>query len=289
MANGTYAIGLEGKDDVDATANWWDGSDLERELYDRHDLAGLGEIRYEGAAEKPFRIGWPLADIDYDTSMAAEVLVDRTITVRKGVSLTIRPGSTLYFRKNTGLEVFGCLIAAGDDHRIRFTSEAQSGPSDWNEVHLEHAENSRIENCDFEYATWGLHIHYVPMEIKGCRFLHNDGGMRFRSGPYDINTSLFAHNRLGLRTYLATAVIRNNEIRENEIGIFIREKGAGIVIHENNIFGNERYNIRLGDFNHEDVDARRNWWGESSITPRAARWTLPIWGARPRVSWWPGR
>ena len=103
------------------------------------------------------------------------------------------------------------------------------------------------------------------MEIKGCRFLHNDGGMRFRSGPYDINNSLFAHNRLGLRAYLATAVIRNNEIRDNEIGIFVREKGAGITIHENNIFRNERYNIRLGDFNHEDVDARRNWWGKGDL------------------------
>jgi hypothetical protein len=27
------------------------------------------------------------------------------------------------------------------------------------------------------------------------------------------------------------------------------------------LYNNERYNLRLGDFNPEDVDGRQNWWG----------------------------
>lgn len=267
VANGSYAIGLEGEGDVDAPANWWGGGDLARKLYDRHDQKGLGEIRHQHEASRPFCIVWPVADLAYDATMRAKIAVDRTITVHKGATLTIKPGTTLYFGKNTGLEIFGCLNAVGDRRRIRFTSEAQSGPGDWGEIRLQHADNSRIENCDFEYANWGLHIHFVAMEIKGCRFLHNYGGMRFRSGPYEIDNSLFAHNRIGIRTYLATANIHHDEIRDNAIGIFIREKGGGITLHDNNIFANKRYDLELGDFNQEDVDAQHNWWGKGDLLP----------------------
>ena len=56
-------------------------------------------------------------------------------------------------------------------------------------------------------------------------------------------------------------IIENSAIVDNEIGIFIREKGSGFTIHKNNMHDNERYNLRLGDFNKDNVDARQNWWG----------------------------
>jgi hypothetical protein len=41
----------------------------------------------------------------------------------------------------------------------------------------------------------------------------------------------------------------------------VREQGGGLQIRENNIFGNRDYNIRVGDFNREDIQATGNWWG----------------------------
>ncbi|HHK60797.1 MAG TPA: hypothetical protein ENJ73_03605 [Desulfobacterales bacterium] len=144
---------------------------------------------------------------------------------------------------------------------MRFTALDGREPKSWNQISLEYAVGSVLEYCDFQYATWGLHVHYTPMTIAWCRFLDGDGGMRFRSGPYEIHDNLFARNRIGLRAYRATAVIRANVFRDNEIGIFVRERGGGLSITGNNLYNNERYNLRVGDFNVEDVPAPRNWWG----------------------------
>jgi parallel beta-helix repeat protein len=85
--------------------------------------------------------------------------------------------------------------------------------------------------------------------------------MRFRSGPVEIKRSIFEGNYIGMRAYRGNAVISDNIITKNEIGIFVREKGGGLTITHNNLFGNSGYNIRVGDFNDEDVSAPGNWWG----------------------------
>ncbi|HSH12645.1 MAG TPA: right-handed parallel beta-helix repeat-containing protein, partial [Desulfurivibrionaceae bacterium] len=146
--------------------------------------------------------------------------------------------------------------------RIIFTSLAEQGPGDWAGVRLERAVGSRLANCDFSYAEWGLHIHFVPITISGCRFLNNDGGMRFRSGPMLLTRSLFRGNRVGLRSYLGRMEISENEFVGNEIAIFVREGGEGLTLHRNNFHDNDRYNLRLGDFNQADVNAPDNWWGK---------------------------
>ncbi len=85
--------------------------------------------------------------------------------------------------------------------------------------------------------------------------------MRFRSGPIEIRNSSFRNNEIGMRSNQGIALVTENIISENRIGIFVREKGGGLKIRKNNMFANEDYNIRVGDFNDEDVDARENWWG----------------------------
>ena len=56
-------------------------------------------------------------------------------------------------------------------------------------------------------------------------------------------------------------MITENVITWNEIGVFIKEKGGSVAINRNNFIHNTNYNMRVGDSNDEDVDARRNWWG----------------------------
>jgi hypothetical protein len=77
-----------------------------------------------------------------------------------------------------------------------------------------------------------------------------------------LTNSLFTGNRIGLRSFFGKMEVLENEFTGNEIAIFVREGGAGVAIHRNNLHGNERYNLRLGDFDKEDVDARENWWGQ---------------------------
>ena len=131
----------------------------------------------------------------------------------------------------------------------------------WDEILLDHADGSIFSDCVFENATWALHVHFTRLRVEGCAFMKNYGGMRFRSGPIDITHSSFRENDIAIRSNAGNALITENSITANRIGIFVREKGSGLSIKKNNLFANGEYSIRLGDFNDEDVDARDNWWG----------------------------
>lgn len=260
--NGLYAIGNEGSQDVDAAGNWWGESDLAREIFDREDDKALGKIHFSPKLDSPAVFEWPLSNIISNTNWLGAIQINHPVTVQKGADLVVKPGTRATFARDIELLVFGSLIAEGTNRsRVVFTSQSASQAGDWLGIHLERATGSSFVNCDFSYGEFGLHSHFVPMKITGCRFYNNDIGIRFRSGPVQLSRSLFYNNRIGIRAFLGNMNIFENEIRNNEIGIFIREGGKGVKIYHNNLHNNDRYNLRLGDFNKDDVDARHNWWG----------------------------
>jgi len=261
-SNGLYAIDLDGDKDVSAPANWWGGVAPERVIFDKRLDPARGRVAYGKPATGPFHFIWPLQVIATETAWHGTVTVDKTVTVLPGATLTVSPGTMVEFADGTGIAVRGKLIARGSkDRQIVFTSVAKKGASDWEELQLEYATGSEIAHCRFEYATWGVHSHFTNLSITDSHFYRNYGGMRFRSGPVEVKNSIFEENSIGIRAYLGNAVISGNVITRNETGIFVREKGGGLLISRNNIYDNSNYNLRIGDFNAEDVNARDNWWG----------------------------
>jgi parallel beta-helix repeat protein len=278
VKNGLYALGIDGITDISAPMNWWEGSDVEKIIYDKNDEPSRGKVEYKPVSEKPFLFPWPLDTISTDTTWYGNIHIQRTVTVPSGITLKIAPNTKVMFSKETGLKITnGKILAIGErDKRIVFT-KSPSAPlfqrgvwgnsggfedSRWDEIFLEHASDSMFSNCDFEYATWAIHSHFTNLKVESCSFKNNYGGIRFRSGPVEIKNSVFEGNSIGVRAYRGSAVIRENVIKKNEIGIFVREKGGGLTIKRNNLFGNAEYNIRIGDFNDEDVNAAENYWGD---------------------------
>jgi len=261
-SNGLYAVEYEGTDDLAAPDNWWGSALPEQVIGDRRVDPKRGRLGYATASSVPHQITWPLREVSDDAFWYGAVRVDSTVTVPKGSSLAIAPGTKVLFKKDAGLIVRGMLIAEGKrDRRIVFTAQEPAGDSSWDEIILEYAEGSRIAYCLFEYATWGLHVHFTPLTVTNNMFRGNHGGMRFRSGPVQIVRSIFTGNNIGIRAYRGNALIRENLITDNETGIFVREKGGGLTITTNNLAANRGYGIRVGDFNDEDVSAQENWWG----------------------------
>lgn len=209
------------------------------------------------------------------TVWKGRVRINGLVRVPPEARLVILPGTVVEFSfydsngdgiGENGLFVQGGLIAKGSrQQRIVFTSSRQRpAVGDWGEINLEQAQESFFVNCDFQYGGWVFHSHFTVLTIKGCRFLNNDGGIRFRSGPVSIRDSLFRENRIGIRSFRGKGQIAGNRFVENEIAVFVRERGGGLTIQGNGFEQNDRYAIRLGDFNQEDVDARNNWWGGDS-------------------------
>jgi parallel beta-helix repeat protein len=260
--NGLYAVGLEGPGDVSAPQNWWGGDDLEKVIYDKTDEPSRGRVLHEKASADPFPYAWPSRTVPADITWVGNIVVLGTTTVTLGSTLTILPKTRVEFAEGSGLAVRGKIIAAGEhDGKITFTSLRKRGPSDWDELLLDSANGSVITNSVFEYATWGIHCHFTRLLVSDSQFRKNYGGMRFMSGPVEVKHSRFEDNYIGLRSYKGKALITENVITGNEIGIFVREKGSGLTVTRNNVFANRGYNMRVGDANDEDVNARENWWG----------------------------
>lgn len=263
-ANGIYAIDLDGPGNVAAPANWWGTDDPARVILDKRRESSRGSVSNERACDRPFRFTWPLQTVSSDTTWRGEIIISANTSVMNNATLKIEPGTTVRFARGTGLLIKGRMLAEGKpEQKIVFTSIEKKSASEWDEIQLEYATGSVISNCIFEYANWGLHSHFTNLTVSNSHFTNNFGGMRFRSGPVEIKESVFEHNSIGIRSYIGNAVIRNNVIARNETGIFVREKGGGLSITRNNIFDNSNYNIRVGDFNNEDVPARDNWWGST--------------------------
>jgi hypothetical protein len=262
LENGLYAISVEDNLDISAPLNWYGGVDPAQILYHQENDPDRGRIGYSPVREKPARFHWPLPTIPLDLKWQGDIIVPATVTLPADVTLMIGPGANVLFAAGAGMEVRGRLLALGSkQERIKFSALELQEPGAWGEIHLEHATGSRFSNCDFEYATWGIHGHFTPLPVVGCSFRNNQGGIRFRGGPLTIRNSGFSDNHIGIRSFMGDALITNCNITGNENGIFVRERGSGLKINHNNIFANNGYNIRVGDFNNEDIEAAANWWG----------------------------
>lgn len=261
-ANGLYAVDYEGTSDLVAQDNWWGEVNPEKVIGDKRIDPKRGRVKTDPKSAVPHAIIWPLNEVPAAVFWSGSVRVNSTVTVPKGSSLVIAPGTRVLFAKSTGLTVQGKLEAVGTGaDKITFSAQEPREDSLWDEIIMEYAEGSRIAHCIFEYATWGLHSHFTNLTVTDSLFRKNSGGMRFRSGPMLITRSVFTGNGIGIRAYRGNAVIRENLITDNDTGIFVREKGSGLNITGNNLAANRGYGIRIGDFNDEDVSARENWWG----------------------------
>ena len=260
--NGLYAIGLEGGMHVSAPLNWWGGDDIGQVVYDKQDDPARGSVLTEPPSTRPVPYAWPTAMVLANAIWSGEIQLLSTVTVSPDATLTVAPGTTVSFAEGAGLHVRGKLLSRGQENRwITFTAMRKKEPAAWDEVLLEYANGSVIAHSVFEYATWGVHSHFTNLVLTDSRFRRNVGGMKFMSGPVEIRRCLFEENAIGIRNHRGSGMITENIITRNETGIFIKEKGGSVAINRNNLIDNTNYNMRVGDSNDEDVDARRNWWG----------------------------
>ncbi|MHB8173629.1 MAG: right-handed parallel beta-helix repeat-containing protein [Nitrospirota bacterium] len=208
-----------------------------------------------------------------NTVWTGTVKVSGRLVVRRGVTLKIEPGTVVKFTPakldDTGLAecgmlVKGTIIADGSPGaRINFTSGAAvPKPGDWGEIQLISSKGSSFRDCDFSYGGWGLHIHHTRIKIADCTFMHNSfGGVRGKGGKVEIADCILKGMQIGIRYWKGAPFIHNSEISDNRTGIFWRQGCEGASIKYNNFQGNKDYDIKLGEGQTKDIDARMNWWG----------------------------
>ncbi len=244
-------------------------------------VLGNGETAREPIVQKRvYDRGMPVRAIEKDTVLSGTVVVEGVLVVPKGVTVTISPGTVVKFKRidvdgdgigDGEFYVEGGVIVKGTKERpVIFTSaEENPSPKDWKYFFINMAERAQIEWLISEYAFSGVQIHFTKATVRNSVFRHNIDGLRFSTVRGVFESNLMVDNVYGVRyeERATEAVLRRNRITGNRVGIFaVTECRGGLKIVENDIYGNERYDFKLGNRQKEDVPAGGNFWGTSNLT-----------------------
>jgi len=218
--------------------------------------------------------------IDQETHWSGEVHIDGVVTVKKGGRLTIAPGTRVLFAPrdidgdgigDSELLVEGALIAKGTAAQpIVFSSAAaQPEAADWKYLYLDFAREAEIDYIISEYAYSGLQVHFCKATVTNSIFRRNIDGLRFSTVNLLAAGNRMHNNRHGVRyeERRSKARLHHNDIRDNDIGLFVVTRSDDQAqIEQNNIVNNRQYNVKLGWQQPGDVTLPRNWWGTTDAT-----------------------
>lgn len=222
--------------------------------------------------------------ITEDAVWSGEIRITGMAVVKKEGRLTILPGTRVVFtpldRDGDGigdshLLVEGAIVARGTATApIVFTSGSpEPKRSDWKFLYLDFAREGVIEHIIAEYAYSGIQVHFCKARIADSVFRHNVDGVRFSTANLELTRSRIHDNIHGLRyeERRGTAHIHGNDIRDNDIGIFVVTRGEDRTrIEGNNITASRKYQVKMGHEQPADATFPRNWWGSSDPQEIAA-------------------
>ena len=225
-----------------------------------------------GAAEPLFL---DKAYITEDTTWSGTVILRGQNVVRRGVTLTILPGTVVKFAwidedgDNIGdgeLTVEGRFIAKGTKEQpILFTSAKETpAPKDWTFVQISVSRDSLVEHCIFEYAFSGLQVHYSTAHIRQNLFRYNFEGIRFSTTDINIEHNDIIENYYGIRCEAngSRTTITKNRFLKNDYAFFpVRKTWETVRVFDNNFEESKVYHVYLGQTQDRDLDFVGNWWG----------------------------
>lgn len=184
-----------------------------------------------GAAARPDRVYRGERTLTADTVWEGEVLVDGILTVPPGITLEIRPGTTVRFTRRDsnadGIgehEIFvrGTFLALGTAARpVRFTSAAGNPrPGDWGAINMMVSDqDNRLRHCVVEYAYRGFHAHFARGRLEDTVLLHNLRGAQFQESTVALDRCRVLDNRNGLQFRDSTVRIADTVVRGSLWGI----------------------------------------------------------------------
>ncbi len=233
--------------------------------------AGMAAIALLAAAAVAIAAGPARAGsgvtIAADAAWEGEVTVAAPVTVEKGATLRIRPGTRVLLsgddrdgdgRRDGYIQVFGRLLVEGERGRpVRFVAATPGRP--WQEIFLKEAVGV-IRHAQFSGAAWALHIHDGDVKVENAVFRDNGGGVRLRGTGASFSRCTFRDNGVALRFWEGGPAVVDSVIEGNGVGLFYRD-GTGGGRFRGNRIGNREWNLKIGDWATGDLDASGNYWG----------------------------
>jgi hypothetical protein len=186
-------------------------------------------------------------------------LVNEALVVLHGATLTIRPGTVVWFR-SLGLIVRGNIQILGtEEEPVRLAS---LGKSNWKGLIFDKSSKNNLLNyCEILDAEFGIRVSASKVSIQNCLFQDNVWGIVIDNGSADINSSLIrTSQKAAIAARQAKLEVMDSIITENNAGGFLLDNSQAR-IEQNNILNNGGWGIKVLS-NKTPVQAPNNWWGK---------------------------
>ncbi|RJP25192.1 MAG: hypothetical protein C4529_00995 [Deltaproteobacteria bacterium] len=205
--------------------------------------------------------------VDSDTTWSGEVRVTEPVSVEKGATLRVLPGTVVLLSGDDrnrdgcpdgGIQVYGTLRIEGERGRpVRFSRIDPAKP--WDEIFLKDA-NATIAHAVVEGAGWGLHIHDGDVRVERTVLRGNGGGARMKGTGVSFLRCTVTGNGIGLRFWEGGPRVTLSVIEGNGTGLFYRDGAGGGKITGSRI-SNREWDVKVGDWATGDLDLSGNFWG----------------------------
>jgi hypothetical protein len=166
-----------------------------------------------------------------------------TFPFSSGVTLTIQPGTGIFFKNNAQLKVYGTLIAQGNSsYHIKFSAASES-PSvgSWDGIYFEDSSNDAnciLKYCDIEYADYGIYCSSASPTKDYNTISNNSYGLFLSGGSAQIKNNYIIENNIGVAGENTYASFNNNMIRDNTSSGISLGFGGYPVFYNNSITDN---------------------------------------------------
>ncbi len=185
-------------------------------------------------------------------------LVNDALLVMPGATLTVNPGTVIWFR-SLGLIVKGELQILGTPENP--VQLASLDTSNWKGIFIDRSRmENKISNCIISNAEFGFRATNARVSIQNCQFQDNVWGIVMEEGSAEISRSLIrTSSKTGIAARKARILVKDSVVTENSSGGFLLENSEA-QIAQNNIMNNGGWGIKVLD-DKSRVQAANNWWG----------------------------
>jgi len=160
------------------------------------------------------------ANITANTEWSGSIIVGNDISVSSGTTLTIRPGTGIFFKNNAQLKVYGTLIAQGTaSYPIKFSAASENpSPGSWYGIRFEDSSNDAnciLKYCDVQYAQYGVYCNRANPKIENNTIYHNYSGIYLYYSSPSVKTNSITNNLSGIYGISSSLYIYNNKLSNN--------------------------------------------------------------------------
>jgi parallel beta-helix repeat protein len=217
-----------------------------------------------------------------DVRWQGTVFIDGDVVLEETARLIIAPGTEVVFLPPAlGKDLFtespnfpgseliirGAIVAEGTAAKPvifrHIDPEAPAGS--WGGINLLESPGVHFRYVRITQANSAIHSHKSKAIIEDSIVDNNLFGLRFNTTEFVIRNNLLRNNGTAIRFHFGSPTIYNNVITDNEKGIFITSYPNNYQIEGNNIVGNRRYAVVLGEEVPDDARLKGNYWGTDNV------------------------